>query len=128
MVKVNDENTNNLIRIIKGTLISIVATLILLIIFSAILTYTNISESTIPTVIIVLTAIGILMGSHITTAHIRKNGIINGALVGGIYIIILYLISSIVTKEFSLNKYSIIMMATSLLIGALGGIIGVNRK
>ena len=48
--------------------------------------------------------------------------------VGGTYMITLYFISSIVSKNFSLNKYSIIMMATGLLIGGLGGMIGVNRK
>ena len=44
------------------------------------------------------------------------------------YILALYLISSIISKDFSLNIYSIIMMATSILIGGIGGIIGVNKK
>ena len=97
-------------------------------IFSAILTYTNINENSMPTVIIVITTFSILLGSQITTAQIKKSGIINGTLVGGIYIMFLYIISSIVSKNFSLNIYSIIMIATSLLIGGIGGIIGVNRK
>lgn len=128
MVKVNENSSSSMVRILKGSAISIVVTLVLLIIFSAILTYTNINESTMPTVIIIATALSILIGSQITTTRIKKNGILNGALVGVIYIAFLYIISSIITKNFSLNNYSIIMMATSILIGGLGGIIGVNRK
>ena len=128
MVNVNESSSNNIIRILKGSLISIVTTLILLIIFSAILTYTNVNENVMPTVIIIVTALSILIGSQISTSKIKKNGIINGASVGIIYIVLLYLISSLVTKNFSLNNYSIIMMVTSLLIGGVGGVIGVNRN
>ncbi len=128
MVKVNDNSTNNILGILKGSIISILLTLIMLMIFSAILTYTNVNESTMPTVIIVITAFSILLGSQITTRKIKKNGILNGALVGIIYVLCLYLISSFVTNNFVLGHYSIIMIITSILIGGLGGIIGVNLK
>ena len=128
MVKVNENNPNSIVRILKGSIISIIVSLVLLIIYAALLTYTNINENTMPTVIIIVTALSMLIGSQITTSKIRKNGIFNGALVGIIYILFLYLISSIVTKKFSLNSYSIIMISTSIIIGGIGGIIGVNRK
>lgn len=123
-----ESSSNSIIKILKGSAISMITTLILLIIFSVLLTFTNINERTMPTVIIMITALSILLGSQITTLKIKKNGIINGMAIGGTYMITLYFISSIVSKNFSLNKYSIIMMATGLLIGGLGGIIGVNRK
>lgn len=123
-----ESSSNSIIKILKGSAISMITTLILLIIFSVLLTFTNINERTTPTVIIMITALSILLGSQITTLKIKKNGIINGMAVGGTYMITLYFISSIVSKNFSLNKYSIIMMATGLLIGGLGGMIGVNRK
>ena len=128
MVKVNENNTNSIVRILKGSAISIVVSLVLLIIFAALLTYTNVNENTMPTVIIIITALSILIGSEISTGKIKKNGILNGALVGIIYIMFLYLISSIITRNFSLNNYAIIMIVTSVLIGGIGGIIGVNRK
>lgn len=128
MVKVSENNSNSLIRILKGSMIAIAVTIILLIIFAAILTYSNINENTMPTVIIVITAFSILIGSQIATTKIKRNGILNGALLGVIYITFLYILSGLVTKNFSLNNYSIIMIATSILIGGLGGIIGVNRK
>lgn len=129
MIKVKENsNSNVIIKILKGSILSIVASIVLLIILAAILTYTNVNENIIPTVIIIITAVSILIGSQITTSKIKKNGILNGICVGVIYIIMLYLISSIVSKKFSLNNYSIIMIATGIAIGGLGGIIGVNRK
>ena len=69
------DNKNNVINIFKGIIISFILTLILLFIFSIILTYTQIPESTIGPVIIIITVISILIGSSISTIKIRKNGL-----------------------------------------------------
>lgn len=128
MVKVNESSSNSLLKILKGSILAIATTLVILLIYAIILTYTSVNEMTIPTVIIITTALSILIGSQITTSKIKKNGIINGMFVGIIYIMLLYIISSTITKNFSLNNYSIIMIAISIATGGLGGIIGVNRK
>lgn len=129
MVKVSENmNENNIIKILKGSAISIIITLIGLLIYSIILSYTSVAETTMPVTIIIISAISILIGSTLSTSNIKKNGIINGMLVGLIYIAIIYLLSSIVTGNFLLNITSIIMIITSVLTGALGGIIGVNKK
>lgn len=115
----------NVMRIIKGTAISLVITLILLLLFAVLLTVTSIQENTINPVIIIITAISILIGSSISTLKIKKNGLLNGGAVGLTYILIMYIISSI-TTGFSLNLYSIIMIISSIIAGIVGGIIGVN--
>lgn len=124
--KTNFEETTK--SIFKGIGIAIISTVIMLLIFSIILAYTNTSENTITPVIIVVTGISILLGSSIGSIKIKKNGIINGGLIGGIYILILYLISSILNWRFGLNIQSIIMIAIGMIFGILGGIIGVNKK
>lgn len=129
MKEINSEDTkSNLIRVIKGSAFAVVLTLILLLIYSAFLTYTKLNESTMPVFVIGITAISILIGSLMSSVNIRKNGIANGALVGLIYIVVIYLLSSIATKTFSLNMYSIIMIIISTVAGAIGGIIGVNKR
>lgn len=115
-------------NIAKGVGISLLTTFILLIIFAALLTYTQISENIINPVIIVVTAISILIGSSIGNIKIKKNGLVNGALIGGIYIATIYLISSILNWKFGLEVQSIIMIAVGMIFGILGGIIGVNKK
>lgn len=122
------ENGENIKKILKGSAFSIIITLIGLLIYSIILSYTSVAESTMPTIIIIITGISILIGSTISTSNIKKNGIVNGMLVGLIYITLIYLLSSIITGNFLLNTKSMIMIITSVLTGALGGIIGVNKK
>ncbi len=119
------ENTKN---ILKGAGIALISTVILLLIFSIILTYTNVNENTIAPVIIIVTAISILVGSSIGNIKIKKNGIINGGLIGGTYILTLYIISSILNWKFGLNMQSLIMIVVGIVFGILGGIIGVNKK
>ena len=84
------KSQNSIVNIIKGILISFLFTFVALTIFSSLLTFTNLSEATIRPVIIVVTGIGILLGSSIATRKIKKNGLINGATIGGIYIILIY--------------------------------------
>lgn len=115
-------------NIVKGVVIALLTTFILLIIFSIILTYTNTEEKVINPVIMIITAISILIGSSLANIKIKKNGLLNGGIVGGTYILTIYLISSILNWKFSLDIQSIIMIATAIIFGVLGGIIGVNQK
>ena len=102
------EFKKNLIRIIKGSVLAILLSLILLLIFAMLLTYTNLSEQAMVPVIITIVGISIFIGSTISTIKIKKNGLLNGSLVGLIYILLLYLCSSICFAGFSININSII--------------------
>lgn len=113
-------------NVIKGAIISIVTTLLLFLVFALLLTYTNISETTIFPVIVVITGISILFGSSLGNIKIRKNGLLNGGLIGLIYMLVLYFISSCFLGDFSLNSNSFILIIAAILAGMLGGIIGVN--
>ena len=116
------------VKIIKGTVISIILSLIFLTIYAALLSYTSISESTMVPVIITITGISILIGSSISSMHIKKQGMLNGALVGLIYMLTIYILSSIFLSSFEININSIIMIAVGIVTGMIGGIIGVNMK
>ncbi|MCI9016328.1 MAG: TIGR04086 family membrane protein [Clostridia bacterium] len=124
----NKEQGNSVITIFKGIIISFLFTLVLLFIFSVLLTYTNIQEQTIGPVIIIVTTISILLGTSISMIHIKKNGILNGGIVGLVYIGIIYICSSSIETGFSINIYSLIMIIFSIISGMIGGIVGVNIK
>ena len=126
----NTEISKNksLINILKGLGIALITTFIFLLILSIVLTYTKVSEDVINPTIIIITAISILIGSSISNMKIKKNGLINGGVIGGIYIILLYLFSSVFSSDFALTIQSIIMIITGIAFGILGGIIGVNIK
>lgn len=129
MENINEnEFSKNIIRILKGSVTAIILTLVLLLIFALLLTYTSITENVIKPVIIVVSGISILVGSSISTLTIKKNGMLNGCLVGLIYILSLYLISSITGTGFTINLYSLIMIIVCIVTGMIGGVIGVNLK
>ena len=115
-------------NLIKGVGIALIVTFVSLIIFSILLTYTNINDSSIEPVIMVVTGISILLGSFIGNMKIKKNGMLNGGLVGLIYLLILYLISSILNWKFGLSIQSIIMIVVGCVCGIIGGVLGVNKK
>ena len=124
----NEKKTSRIVNIIKGTIIAIILSITALIIFSIILTNTELKESTIKPVIIAITSFSIFIGSIISVSKIEKKGIINGALVGLIYIVFMYILSSIVNSSFGLNLSSIILIVLATIGGMIGGIIGVNIK
>ena len=123
-----EKSNSNLIKIIKGSAIAIVLSLMFLTIYAAILSFTSVSETTMVPVVLVLTGISILIGSSMSSISIKKQGIINGGLVGLIYVLFLYIVSSIAGIGFGLNMNAIIMLIVGIITGMIGGVIGVNIK
>ena len=126
--KDNNKDEKNFSNILKGSIISIIITLVFLVIFSLVIANTNVKESTIIPGIIIISAMSLLIGSIISTLKVSKKGLLNGALVGLIYIIVLYIISSFVNQNFEINVKCLIMIVTSIIMGMIGGIIGINIK
>ena len=124
----NDGFKTNIIRIVKGSLLAIIVSVIFLIIFAVLLTYTNLSENSITPVVLAIVGLSILMGSYLSTKKIQQNGILNGAIVGIIYMLILYIVSSVIFMDFSFSASSLIMIGCGMIAGIIGGIIGVNTN
>lgn len=126
-VSINKINlNNNIVKVIKGSIIAFLISIMLLFIFASLLVYTNIQENTIKPVVIIISIISILVGSSLSSIKIKRKGIVNGALVGTIYIMVIYILSSICFVGFELNLKSIIMIISSIISGMIGGVIGVN--
>jgi len=113
-------------NIVKGVVISFITTIILFLILAVILANTSISENVINPSIIVLSSISIFLGASSIARKMQKKGIIIGGLIGFIYMILIYIISSILSGDLSLSVYSIIMILASIFMGGIGGILGVN--
>lgn len=120
------DKNNRFVLIAKGYAFSLIISLIILFIYATILVNTNIQENTIKPVVIIITGISILIGSSISSSKIKKNGIINGICVGGLYLSSLYILSSIAFCGFLFNLTSVIMIVIGIILGGIGGIIGVN--
>ena len=121
-------DSNNAIRILRGTVFAVIFSLVLLICVALILANTSLPEGVMIPAIIVISAISILIGSLISSRKIRKNGIVNGGMVGLMYILSLYILSSLIKQNFEISINSIIMIIVCIIAGCIGGIIGVNIR
>lgn len=120
------EKNASLNFIVKGYIIALIISLISLFVYSVVLVNTDIQEYTIKPVVTIIIAISILIGSSISSMKIGKNGILNGFCVGGIYLLSLYVLSSIAITGFGVNLSAIIIIIVGSLLGGIGGVIGVN--
>ncbi|MCX7920676.1 MAG: TIGR04086 family membrane protein [Clostridia bacterium] len=118
----------NLMMVVKGIVVSYLITIPTFIIFAFILTYTDFPEKYISTVVIITTIISILTAGSTATRNVRNRGWLNGAIVGAVYMLVLYLSSSIVFSNFTIDRHVTVMTLIGLLTGAIGGIIGINFK
>lgn len=120
------EGMNKVKTIAKGVLLGYIITIISLIIYSAILAYTNVSEKSIPLVLFIIGLASVFVASSLTVIKIKKSGLKNGGLIGLCYVMILYVLSSFYGVGFSLTKYSILTIILYIFLGMFGGIVGVN--
>lgn len=112
--------------IAKGVMLSYLISFILIFLYSIILAYTSISESTISGCVFVIGMVSVFISSSMAVIKIKRNGMKNGGIIGFCYVSILYLLSSIYETGFALTKYSIATIIFYILLGMIGGIVGAN--
>lgn len=113
---------------LRGMGIAFAITCIIFIGFGILLTYTSLSEESLPMVSLICTAISAAAAGYDWAACRKKKGLIWGALAGVVYAVLLYFITSLAADSFSLALSGIMTLAVAAAAGAIGGILGVNRK
>lgn len=119
---------SNIVTIIKGILVSYLFTLPMFAVFAYFLTFVDFPQKYLSTAVIITTLLSIVIAGWISTRNVRSKGWLNGGIVGIIYMLILYLLSSIVYREFTLNSHVLILLAIGVLTGSIGGILGINLR
>ena len=119
---------NTGICFLRGMGIAFAITCIIFMGFGILLTYTSLSEESLPMVSLICTAISAAAAGYDWAACRKKKGLIWGALAGVVYAVLLYLITSLAADSFSLALSGIMTLAVAAAAGAIGGILGVNRK
>lgn len=120
------EKTNNIKVIVKSIFLGYLITFALILVYSALLAYTEVSESTVPTCLFIIGMLSVFIASSLAIIKIKKNGLKNGGIIGFGYVSILYILSSLFEANFALTKYSVATIIFYILLGMVGGIIGVN--
>lgn len=122
----NYENVNLAKVFFKSMAVALSLSLILIFILSILISSTNLKENIINPAVIFISTISLLIGAFLASKKIRKKGIILGALIGFAYMLLMYIISSLMNMDFTINLNSIIMIGFGVVGGAIGGILGVN--
>ena len=112
--------------VLKKILLGFLLHIILLFIYAVFLTYTNVPERTIPIVTALLGMICVFCISFLTAKAFKKNGLKNGAMMGMLYILIWYFVSSMISNSFSFSTRTVGTILLYILVGIFGGIVGVN--
>lgn len=120
-------NENVFFDFIKGLIISIILSLVLVVVFALCLKWFDLSEKTIVPVTFAIKYISVIVGSLFAITGTSK-GLIKGALFGMLYIIFSFVIFSILAKTFSFDLTTLLDFVSSILLGSMVGIIKVNKS
>ncbi|MBU5426424.1 TIGR04086 family membrane protein [Tissierella pigra] len=120
------KNLDKGIYLLKGLLLSYIVTCILILFFSVLLTYSNMSEGKMPLLNTITMLISITIGSIYTAGKVKEKGWISGGLVGISYYIILIALNMIFLKPLVFDIFSASKIILSSVMGVIGGIIGIN--
>ena len=123
-----DLQSNDLLLILKGSILSVIITIICFIIFAFIMKIGNLHEDIISPVNQVIRIISIVIGSAIAARASNNKGWLKGAATGILYMIWAVLISFIFENQVKFDSILLSDMALGLVVGAIGGIIGINLK
>lgn len=110
----------------KGLVLSFFITVILIMIMSLLLRFTNLREGKLPLFNSIIMVISIVIGSIYVAIQIKENGWLNGAILGFGYYFVIILINFIVVRPISLDLIAAVKLITASLIGSIGGMIGIN--
>ena len=113
---------------IRGIIKAYSLSIVLIFILSICISTTSLKESIIRPAVIIISGFSILIASIFLANDKKEKGLINGAIIGVIYMFILYVISSFALWDFSVSQNSITMIFVGIVSGIIGGIIGVNFK
>ncbi len=113
---------------LKGILVASILTFVIFALFSVVLSYTPLPESAIPYIVFITQGIGSLIAGFIPAKKAGVKGLVTGSVSALLYMLILWLISSLLSDGFYVNSHVLTMFIVSLVFGALGGITGVNFK
>ncbi len=117
-----------LMSIFKGIIISYLITLPAFGIFAFVLTYTDFPEKYIPSSVMIITIMSVLVAGSTATRRVKNRGWLNGGFVGLVYMLVLYLFSSMIFKDFAVDRHVVAMLLLGIVAGSVGGIAGINLK
>ncbi len=124
----DEKSTSIWLNILKGSLIALAVSLVLILIFAFFIKYIAVPTEVISPINQVIKGVSLLAGTFIALKKVNQMGLINGLLIGLLYTVLAFLVFSILDGNFQFTKALINDLLFGGIIGGICGIISVNFR
>lgn len=118
----------NIVSLGKGLLVGYIMVFLIFVVLAYIISLMKFPENYVTGAVIIANIISVIIAGSISASAVNTKGWLNGALTGCIYYVILFLISSMVVRNYHFGLAALSTMITCILAGSFGGMIGINIK
>ena len=118
---------NTVAPILIGGLISIGVALTLILVFALVIRFADVPSVIITPINITIKTISIALGTLFATKNGEK-GLVKGSCVGTIFILLAFIVFSIISKKFEIGASFLIDIGLGVVVGAITGVVFVNFR
>jgi len=125
---VTEENKSQIKQLVVGVLMGYAITCIVFLAYAMLITYTQMSERNLPTVVAVTTLLSVMIAGFDAAKGAPSRGWMWGMIAGAIYVAVLAIIMVVMLPGFFVDGRTVTVIVLSIAGGALGGILGINIR
>ena len=125
---VTDENKSQIKQLVIGVLMGYAITCIIFLAYAMLITYTEMSERSLPMVIAITTLLSVMIAGFDAAKGASSRGWMWGMIAGFTYVAVLAIIMVVLLPGFHVDGRTITVIALSIGGGGLGGILGINMR
>lgn len=118
---------SDMFDVVKSVLIAVVTCLILVLIFAMIMKFAELPDGVIMPVNIMIKCISVVTGV-LFGIKVSEHGAIKGLMTGVLFVLVTYLLFSVINSDFSINMMSLVDGIIMIIQGTITGVIVVNIK
>jgi len=116
------------VSVLKGTLFGYIFLVVCFALLAVVYTYTPLPAGLLSPFTKVITALSIIVCALLSTISIKGFGWLHGAMAGLLYTLIRFIAIAVSSGDFKSGKEILAMLLAGFILGAAGGIIGINFK
>ena len=125
---VTEENKSQIKQLIWGVLMGYAITVIVFLAYAMLITYTQMSERNLPTVVAITTLLSVMVAGFDAAKGAPSRGWMWGMIAGAIYVAVLAIIMFVMLPGFFVDGRTVTVVVLSVAGGGLGGILGINIR
>jgi len=111
-----------------GVLMAYAITAIVFLGYAILITYTNVSERSLPTVVAITTVLSVMIAGFDAARGAENRGWLWGMVAGLVYVLIMAVIMVVLLPTFSVDMRTVMTCILGIAGGGLGGIFGINMR